>query len=156
METFSGLLALYAGNSPVTGKFPSQRPVTWSFDVFFDLRLNKRLSKQSRRWWFEMPWCSLGCHCNAYLSNGVGPSVGSHTTVFKLVLAINQFEWSMILTQSITVSHEISLAIQWPMKSHEIFWDFEIWYTRCSWSQAKNDASLCQDKQDWWSIASMF
>ena len=36
-----------AGNSPVTGGFPSQRPVTRSFDVFFDLRLNKRLSKQS-------------------------------------------------------------------------------------------------------------
>ena len=44
METFSALLALCAGNSPVTGEFPSQRPVTWSFDVFFDLHLNKRLS----------------------------------------------------------------------------------------------------------------
>ena len=49
METFSALLALCAGNSPVTGEFPSQRPVTRSFDVFFDLRLNKQLSKQSRR-----------------------------------------------------------------------------------------------------------
>ena len=38
------LLALCEGNSPVTGEFPSQRPVTRSFDVFFDLRLNKRLS----------------------------------------------------------------------------------------------------------------
>ena len=35
-----------AGNSPVTDKFPAQRLVTGSFDVFFDLRLNKRLSKQ--------------------------------------------------------------------------------------------------------------
>ena len=35
-----------AGNSPVTGELTSQRPVTRSFDVFFDLRLNKRLSKQ--------------------------------------------------------------------------------------------------------------
>ena len=35
METFSALLALWAGNSPVTGEFPSQRPVTRSFDVFF-------------------------------------------------------------------------------------------------------------------------
>ena len=39
METFSALLALCAGNSPVTGEFPSQRPVTRSFDVFFDLCL---------------------------------------------------------------------------------------------------------------------
>ena len=45
----SALLALCAGNSPVTGEFPAQRSVTWSFDVFFDLSLNKRLSKQSRR-----------------------------------------------------------------------------------------------------------
>ena len=45
METFSTLLALCVGNSPVTGEFPAQRPVTRSFDVFFDLRLNKHLSK---------------------------------------------------------------------------------------------------------------
>ena len=53
METFSALLAICAGNSPVPGEFPTQRPVTRSFDVFFDLRLNKRLSKQSWGWWFE-------------------------------------------------------------------------------------------------------
>ena len=46
METFSALLAICAGNSPVPGEFPAQRPVTQSFDVFFDLRLNQRLSKQ--------------------------------------------------------------------------------------------------------------
>ena len=49
METFSALLAICAGNSPVTGEFPSQRPVTWSFDVFFDLRLNKREDGDLRR-----------------------------------------------------------------------------------------------------------
>ena len=47
METFSALLAICAGNSPVPGEYPAQRPVTRSFDVFFDLRLNKPLSKQS-------------------------------------------------------------------------------------------------------------
>ena len=47
METFSALLAICAGNSPVPGEFPAQRPVTRNFDVFFDLRPNKRLSKQS-------------------------------------------------------------------------------------------------------------
>ena len=65
METFSALLALCAGNSPVTDEFPSQRPVVRSFDVFFDLRLNKRLSKQSRRRRFEMPSSSLWRHCKA-------------------------------------------------------------------------------------------
>ena len=49
MGTFSALLAICAGNSPVTGEFHAQRPVTRRFDVFFDLRLNKRLSKQSWR-----------------------------------------------------------------------------------------------------------
>ena len=39
METFSALLALYAENSPGTGEFPAQKPVTRSFDIFFDLRL---------------------------------------------------------------------------------------------------------------------
>ena len=47
METFSALLAICAGNSPVSGEFPAQRPVTRNFDIFFDLRLNKRFSKQS-------------------------------------------------------------------------------------------------------------
>ena len=41
METFSVLLDICVGNSLVPGEFPAQRPVTWSFDVFFDLRLNK-------------------------------------------------------------------------------------------------------------------
>ena len=53
METFSALLAICAGNSPVPGELPAQRPVTRSFDIFFDLPLNKRLSKQSWGWWFE-------------------------------------------------------------------------------------------------------
>ena len=47
METFSALLAICTGNSPVPGEFPAQRQVTRSFDIFFDLRLNKGLSKQS-------------------------------------------------------------------------------------------------------------
>ena len=47
MKTFSALLALFAENSPVTGELPAQRPVTRSFDVSFDLHLNKLLSKQS-------------------------------------------------------------------------------------------------------------
>ena len=65
IEPFSALLTLCAGNSPVTDGFPSQRPVARSFDVFFDLRPNKRLSKQSRRRWFETPRHSLWRHCNA-------------------------------------------------------------------------------------------
>ena len=50
---------------------PAQRPVTRSFDVFFDLRLIKRLSKQLRGWWFETPLRSLWSHCNAVIYNHV-------------------------------------------------------------------------------------
>ena len=64
METFSVLLAICAGNSPVTGEFTSQKPVTRSFDVFFDLHLNKSLSKQAWGWWSETPSRSLRRHCN--------------------------------------------------------------------------------------------
>ena len=64
METLSALLALCAGNSPDTGEFHAQRPVTRSFDVYFDLRQNTCLRKHSRRVWFEMPSRSFWRHCN--------------------------------------------------------------------------------------------
>ena len=51
VETFSALLAICVGNSPV----PAQRPVARSFDVFFDLRPNKRLGKKWWRWWLQTP-----------------------------------------------------------------------------------------------------
>ena len=52
METFSALLAICAGNSPVSGEFPAQRPVTRSFDVFFDVRVwvNTREAGDLRRY----------------------------------------------------------------------------------------------------------
>ena len=62
---FSAWLALCEGNSPITGGFASQRPMTHSFAVFLDLRPNKRLSKQSSCRWFETPSCWLWRHCNA-------------------------------------------------------------------------------------------
>ena len=52
------------------GEFPTQRPVTRSFDVFFDLRLNIRLSKQPWGWWFETQSWSLWRHCNALFGRG--------------------------------------------------------------------------------------
>ena len=78
MESFSALLALCTGNSPVPGEFPSQRPVTRSFDVFFDLCSNKRLSKQPeagdlrrRRTHSDvvvMPWIHYAGTCCRYVS----------------------------------------------------------------------------------------
>ena len=68
METFSALLALCSGNPPVTGEFPAQRPVTRNFDVLFDLRLNKWLSKQSWGWWSETSSSPLWCHGNGVMA----------------------------------------------------------------------------------------
>ena len=54
---------------PLCGEFAGHhRPVTRSFDVFFDLRMKKRLSKQSRRRWFKTPSCSSWRHCNGMLA----------------------------------------------------------------------------------------
>ena len=78
METFFALLALCAWNSPATGEFPSQRPVTRSFDV----RLNKGLSKQSRRRWFKTPSRSLWRHCNECM---VMQPINRHNTVYKII-----------------------------------------------------------------------
>ena len=67
IETVSALLAICAGNSPVPGEFPAHRPVARSFGIFFDLRLNKRLSKQWWGWWFDTPWRPSWRHCNELL-----------------------------------------------------------------------------------------
>ena len=64
---------IFCVTGPLCGEFTGQRPVTRSFDVFFDLRLNKQLSKQWWDWWFEMPSSPLWCHCNGLiLDNSYG------------------------------------------------------------------------------------
>ena len=60
MDTFSALLAICAGNSPVPGEFPTQRPVTRSFDVFFDLRSNKKIQ-------LKHIWNHTAVLCNKYM-----------------------------------------------------------------------------------------
>ena len=79
METFSALLAIFAGNSPITGKFPAQRPVTRSYDILFDPHLIKRSSKESRGCWCEMPSPSLWRHCNT-LSLSLCPIMYNYPT----------------------------------------------------------------------------
>ena len=89
METFSALLALFAGNSQVTGEFPSQRPVTRSFDVFFDLRLNKRLSKQSWGRWLDAPLRPLWRHCNGFWLTDACATRKSK----PMKIVINRYQW---------------------------------------------------------------
>ena len=85
METLSPLLALCEGNPPVTGGFHTQRPATRSFDILFDLHLNKRLNKQSRRRWFETPSRSLWRRCN---DTAVFPIVHACTAMSLINLII--------------------------------------------------------------------
>ena len=63
-----GVTGLCVGNSLVTGEFPSQRPMIRSLDVFFDLHLNKWLSKPSNRRWFKVALCSLWHHWMCWLT----------------------------------------------------------------------------------------
>ena len=107
METFSALLALCAGNSSVSGEFPAQRPVTRSFDVFFDLRLIKRLSKHSRGWWFETLSRPLWRHCNALWQQWTHPN--SEAVGVWMVSVIN---WgSLLKKEKIPVTKAVSICI---------------------------------------------
>ena len=80
METFSALLAICAGNSPAIGEFSAQRPVARNFNVFFNLRLNKRLSKQTYGWRFETPSRLLWCYCNVNKFTGFISLFSSHVS----------------------------------------------------------------------------
>ena len=84
METFSVLqLALLCGELTGRRGIPAQRPVTQSFDVFFDLRLNKRLSKQSWGWWFGTPSCPLWRHCYGMARSTWDQDVTLHVSLLK-------------------------------------------------------------------------
>ena len=57
----------------IPGEFPAQRPVTRSFDIFFNLRLNKRVSKQWWGWWPETLSRPLWRHCLCMITQGATP-----------------------------------------------------------------------------------
>ena len=107
METFSALLAICTGNSPVPGEFPAQRPVTRSFDVSFDLHPNKRLSRQWWGWWFETPSCPLWRHRNDINRNILNTSIRNHwwSTVLCKLAAFPFNRWWLCL-HSWILQHE--------------------------------------------------
>ena len=69
MKTFSALLPICAGNSPVTDDFPTKSQLRGSLMFSLILCLNRRLSKQPWGWWFETPSWSFWCHCNEFSYN---------------------------------------------------------------------------------------
>ena len=101
METFSALLAICAGNSPVPGEFLAQRPVTRSFDVFFYLRLNKRLGKQSWGWWFETLPRPLWRHSNVSFCCAWSTDMFMTYTQFKWYKKQNTSSIRNILVQGV-------------------------------------------------------
>ena len=119
METFSALLAICAGHSPVPGECPTQRPVTRSFDVYFDLRPNKRLSKQSLGWWFETLSPPLWRH-----RNGQTPLTETtyfvrrrllytryktHTITLQWLMRVGYLIWVMNAVENIMISPPVSV-----------------------------------------------
>ena len=88
METFSALLAICVGNSQVPGEIATPRPVTRSFDIFFDLRLNKRFIKQWWGWSFETLSRPLWRHRNVIWHWWQTPKVQWYFTI-----CLMPFEW---------------------------------------------------------------
>ena len=122
METFSALLAICAGSSPVTGEFPAQRPVTRSFGVFFDLRLNKRSSIQSWGWWFETPRRPLWRHCNGrvkmvyrskvFVSMVVSDTLPVRESIMNaFVMEDSKFKWCFFVVEDEQVTEEADVLM---------------------------------------------
>ena len=114
METFSALLAICAGS----GEFPAQRPMTRSFDIFFDLRPKKRSNKQWWGWWFETPLCSLWRHRNEIGKTVLPPSYRHNWNlhIWKDYICIEMGPWVPIqyrIRRLIMRSHKASKARDW-------------------------------------------
>ena len=94
------------------GEFPTQRPVTWSFDIFFDFRLNKRLSKQWWGWRFETRSRLSWCHCNATQS----VQLVTHlcymymTLYISIIFCTMTAAWSSALCVTHIIRHSWSLS----------------------------------------------
>ena len=112
METFSALLALCVGNSSVPDEFPTQRPVTRSFDVFFELCLNKRLSKQLRGWWFEMPSFSFWRHCNVCLLYGTNLVCCQKLEALVIMMKFQHIQaWKIFLNEDCCILNQILIFL---------------------------------------------
>ena len=140
METFFGV------TDPLCGEFtghrwiPTQRPVTRRFDVFFGLRLNKRLGKQSWCWWFEMPLRSLWCHCDVFhlIDLSLVEQHTNYTPQFDRCLLVGHCYQGPL---SIWIPHIIYIH-QW----HH-------WFIFCSNTDLKDMKIICCN---WWCNLCMF
>ena len=108
METFSALLAICAENSPVPGEFPTQRPVTLSVDVYFDLRPNKRLSKETWGWWFETPSRPLWRHRNERAVMGECAYFVTSCWILTLTAPVFQMPLDLTLPREVPITFRLT------------------------------------------------
>ena len=105
---------LLCGEFTGPGEFPTQRPATRSFDVFFDLRLNKRLSKQPSGWWFETPSWSLWRQCNKRHKSRSTFDMTAHKSLHQPLLTICPLKNINVILFKI---HNFQLKTRWPFCS---------------------------------------
>ena len=130
METFSALLVICAGNSPAAAEFPAQRSVTRSIDVFFDLRLNKRFSKQWWGWWFETPPRPLWRHgLLKWPCDACGWMLHEHVqNMAPMVLAPSYFQCNhFIIIVWLRVKFSNEMLIDMWLKNQGILWTNVAW-----------------------------
>ena len=153
MEAFSALRALCAGNSPVTGEFPAQRPVIHSFDVFFYLRLNKRLSKQSLGWWFETPLCSSWRHCNGVAKPLHKPALAKSNGTNMRQQALTTFNDSyvdQILKIFLSETMYVQLHDRWCAVFVSVFLGYQIFIDRNLAVLFRRKSLLVIELSDWY------
>ena len=150
MEAFSALLAFCAGNSPVTGELPTERPVTQCFDVFVDLHLNKRLSYQWRGWLFEMLSHPLWRHRNECTAVEITPvnmvifaklrsfcRTNEDATTFNRFLDLFYFYTAVIMLQNYPNRHFTTLGVH--NKSIFLLFHFRAWKIIIQWPTYYDD-----------------
>ena len=104
------------GNSAVTGEFPAQRPAMRSFDVFFDIRLNKQLRKQWWDWWFETPSRPLWHHCIYVYLNKI-----HDIKIMNDIMKTDIFPQNSLLELSMHLRHHNNTAYKHVMKMYSDF-----------------------------------
>ena len=136
MGTFSLLLALCEGNPLI----PSWRPVIWSFDVFFDVFMNKWLNKQWSCQVFKTPWCSLWLQCNVSSGKGFSPAphkaiTWTNALLLSVVLFVTNFSELWIKVQNFL---SIKCILKWCLQNGGHF-DQALQGSFCVYSQPMRD-----------------
>ena len=153
VETFSALLALCAGNSPVTREFPTQRPVTRNFNAFFDLCLNRRLSKQWLGWWFETQSRPLWRQCYATQQIGVHETLLCYIHVRTIVSSTKSTFVLMLNAWCVFYVFECALSVSFQIThmnigSLGVYFEFTL-LSSAWWTQNGFKSPIVNTKISW-------